>query len=521
MRLDDRLDQARRNLDVVDPMPPDLESLRKRANRPATSTWVAAGAASLIVVALVAVGGRLLSDSSGEVSVATNESTTTEGDGPKLLLSSAEVPSAGGTLAMLLVDVPAFTTHDKPIEVVRLDAESGGEEPLGWLITSIQAYSNEASALSPTPPNITLEMYGQTSGGSSKPLFVALPPLAEGTYELRLGMSDSATGPDSGRSPHVAARFSVVDGATLPDVTDAQHDLRCSPALLTPPDSVECRVVARMGTNAMDDLDLDDLQVELQTWHDGAWQGVWRGLALPSDVSPEVVGFWVDIPDELSPGLTRLVLEEAPEHNALIWLRSSSSSPTDVDGEQTGDSADLPALEPVPEGTGVSLGTEWVWPAADGPYDDLVSADAVAHRFATDVLGIADPVVTPDPDAPPIGPTWVDVALSDGVAVRMLAVPGPRNRWALVQVGHGGGISLHGDAYRIPVVGSTGASQGEVHVRTQSGMWSIELGPDEIAAGAVTVPEWPYAKVIVLRAPNGDVIHADGGHSGTPPLGVD
>lgn len=69
--------------------------------------------------------------------------------------------------------------------------------------------------------------------------------------------------------------------------------------------------------------------------------------------------------------------------------------------------------------TDVALGSGFLWSPSGNPAPD---AEAAATRFAQELLGWVAPV-SPDPDAPPGGPTWVDISDGSGHRARVLAIP--------------------------------------------------------------------------------------------------
>lgn len=100
------------------------------------------------------------------------------------------------------------------------------------------------------------------------------------------------------------------------------------------------------------------------------------------------------------------------------------------DGEQ-GPRVDGQSIEP-----SITLGTDFIWPEPSNPADP----ETLVRRFAEEILGWDQPVITPDPDASPQGLTWINISDDQGHEVDVLAVPTP-DGWGLVQIGDPSGIS--------------------------------------------------------------------------------
>lgn len=94
------------------------------------------------------------------------------------------------------------------------------------------------------------------------------------------------------------------------------------------------------------------------------------------------------------------------------------------DGEQ-GPRVDGQSIEP-----STTLGTQLIWPEPSDPADP----GTLGRRFAEEILGWDQAAITPDPDASPQGPTWVNISDDQGHEVGVLATP-TSNGWGLVQIG--------------------------------------------------------------------------------------
>jgi hypothetical protein len=170
---------------------------------------------------------------------------------------------------------------------------------------------------------------------------------------------------------------------------------------------------------------------------------------------------------------------------------------------------------PAPTGPSVTR----VWPGAVvDPAIDRSTPGATAAAFSLDILREAPTLVTPDPDAPPDGPTWVTVELVGGATVRILTAPsGETAGYVVLQLGDGG----PGVAVEPPPAHATlpdpppRATTAEIVVQTTTGTQRAGLSDDEIRTRTITLDvdvRELTSLVVVWRGADGAVVGADGGH---------
>lgn len=135
---------------------------------------------------------------------------------------------------------------------------------------------------------------------------------------------------------------------------------------------------------------------------------------------------------------TTLNVEVFDDGGDLIWQTVLELRDRPVNGS----TADLPAGEGDPGGEPIEpttrLGVDAIWPE---PLDDA-GPEAVAQRFASEVLGWGNPPLTVDPEAAADGPTWVTIDGGTAPDVELLVVPFGDRGWGAVQIGEATSISV-------------------------------------------------------------------------------
>lgn len=175
------------------------------------------------------------------------------------------------------------------------------------------------------------------------------------------------------------------------------------------------------------------------------------------------------------------------------------------DGEQ-GPRVDGQSIEP-----STTLGTDFIWPEPSDPADP----EALGRRFAEEVLGWVQPVIAPDLNASPQGPTWINISDDQGHEVDVLAVPTP-DGWGLVQIGDPSGISSAplGYASINPNLG-LGATTVVIHAAVRDGStlaWQADL-TTEPGIVELAGPQMGDIRTLLItyQDENGQVIAVNGG----------
>lgn len=153
-----------------------------------------------------------------------------------------------------------------------------------------------------------------------------------------------------------------------------------------------------------------------------------------------------------------------------------------------------------------------VWPN-EATTADRTSAITAASSFATEVIGRAPTTVTPDPEAAPDGPTWVELEL-DATSVRLLAVP-TEDGWVVIQVGDGG-PSVGADPPTAHPALVAGATDIELRVDTTRGVDTMHVSVERLADGVAIESDVDEVRSIIAiyRDAGGAVLAVHGGHYG-------
>lgn len=153
-----------------------------------------------------------------------------------------------------------------------------------------------------------------------------------------------------------------------------------------------------------------------------------------------------------------------------------------------------------------------VWPN-EATTADRTSATAAASSFATEVIGRTPTTVTPDSEAAPDGPTWVELEL-DATSVRLLAVP-TEDGWVVTQVGDGG-PSVSADPPTAHAAAVPEATDIEIRIDTTSGVSTEHLRADELAEGIALGADLDEIRsvIAIYRDSSGAVVAVHGGHYG-------
>jgi hypothetical protein len=150
-----------------------------------------------------------------------------------------------------------------------------------------------------------------------------------------------------------------------------------------------------------------------------------------------------------------------------------------------------------------------VWPN-EAITADRTSAVSTASSFATEVIGRAPTMVTPDPEAAANGPTWVELVI-DGAVVPLLVVP-TADGWVVMQVGDSGpSISVDPPTAHVDAV--AGATDIEVRIDTTGGVDTLHLSADQLAEGVAVGPDVERLRslIIIHRDASGAILAVQGG----------
>ncbi len=153
-----------------------------------------------------------------------------------------------------------------------------------------------------------------------------------------------------------------------------------------------------------------------------------------------------------------------------------------------------------------------VWPN-EATTADRTSAISAASSFASEVIGLTPTTVTPDPEAAPDGPTWVELEL-DTASVRLLAVP-TEDGWVVIQVGDGG-PTVSADPPTAHAAAVPGATDIEVRIDTTTGVSTEHLQADQLAEGIALGAGLDEIRsvIAIYRDSSGAVVAVHGGHYG-------
>jgi len=178
----------------------------------------------------------------------------------------------------------------------------------------------------------------------------------------------------------------------------------------------------------------------------------------------------------------------------------------DGDDSEQGPRVDGQSIEP-----STTLGTEFIWPEPTDPSD----AETVARRFAEAILGWEQAVMSPDPNAAPQGPTWINISDEQGHEVDVLAAP-LGTGWGLVQIGDPSGMSSAplGNASITPDL-SLGATTVVIHAGVRDGStraWQADL-TTKPGIVVLTGPQMGdiMTLLVAYQDENGQVIAVNGG----------
>jgi hypothetical protein len=204
-----------------------------------------------------------------------------------------------------------------------------------------------------------------------------------------------------------------------------------------------------------------------------------------------------------------LVDDDMTTVDASVFDTAGYQLEWDGDDSETGPAVDGQSIEP-----STTLGTELIWPEPSEPADP----ETVARRFAEEILGWDQPVITPDPDATPQSPTWMTISDGRGHEVDLLAIPSG-DGWGLVQIGDPTGIATapFGNASFTPNL-SLGATTVVIHAAVRDGStlaWQADLTTkpgivvltDALMGDLLTI-------LITYQDEDGQVIAAIGGQFG-------
>lgn len=175
------------------------------------------------------------------------------------------------------------------------------------------------------------------------------------------------------------------------------------------------------------------------------------------------------------------------------------------DGEQ-GPRVDGQSIEP-----STTLGPDFIWPDPSDPADP----ETLGRRFAEEILGWDQAVITPDPDASPQGPTRINISDDRDHDVDVLATPTP-DGWGLVQIGDPSEISSAPLGYAsINPNLDVGATTVVIHAAVRDGStlaWRADL-TTQPGIVVLTGPQMGDIRTLLItyQDENGRVIAVNGG----------
>lgn len=210
------------------------------------------------------------------------------------------------------------------------------------------------------------------------------------------------------------------------------------------------------------------------------------------------VGFVVE--EQFAPGPSGeseagQVFGQQPEAGTKLELGSIVTIfVTEGEAEASAPAGDSPVGEGDPSGEPIepttTLGSDAIWPE---PLEQA-GPEAVAQRFASEVLGWAEPLLTVGPEAAPDGPTWVTIANITGFSVNLQVIPFGDSGWGVIQIGEAisAGVAERpegGTAFQIIQIPD--AARVVVHVADQSGKtraWQADL-TNHVEPRSIAVPD--------------------------------
>lgn len=181
--------------------------------------------------------------------------------------------------------------------------------------------------------------------------------------------------------------------------------------------------------------------------------------------------------------------------------------------EWDGDDGTRVDAQPVPPS--ITLGTDQIWPQPRNPS----GPEAVAERFAREILGWETPIITPDPQAAENEPTWVTIADDAGHQLTMLMAPHGTDGWGAIQIGEPTRIGVAPLGYAsINPAAVPGAALVVIHVSTADGdtlAWQADLSD---SPGIVVLPGTQVGDVMTLlvyyQDEAGRILAVNGGQFG-------
>lgn len=465
--LDDRLRELVRTIGEASPEPP---SLREAPQRPAPSFVVSGPVVAIVsfaAVVAVFVGLRVLLGGGGaEDPTATGVSVTVRHQvvefGLEAQLQCGD-PTGAGTSTMSLETWADFSGAQYRQRATYGDGSNRDRILVGDLNYPTRTYGRGNPQL--LSPACGADLLGGDPTDGTNFVFLNAPfdPLGTPGYE-DLGVIVAGTHTDSLGRPSVLYR-EVIDGTgTFTNGTEyAIHQVR---EWYVDPDSGD--VLERVSTQQ----------------GDGQYD-VRQTITVVSDESIDVDAGVFD-----------------PAGFEVEWDASDALGP----------SVDATPIVP-----SITLGRDVIWPEPlepDGP-------EAVAGRFAAEVLGWDNPTITLDPEAADNAPTWITIDDGQGHQLAMLAAPNGSDGWGLVQIGTPQSLSVGpAGVATIQPAGVEGATRLTIHAATLDGStlaWQVDLTsePRTVVLDGIQIGDIATL-LVIYQDPAGNTLLANGGQHGTP-----
>lgn len=164
---------------------------------------------------------------------------------------------------------------------------------------------------------------------------------------------------------------------------------------------------------------------------------------------------------------------------------------------------DAPAGEGDPSGEPIepttTLGSDAIWPEPLDP----AGPEAVAQRFASEVLGWETPQLTVRPVAAPDGPTWVTIGGDTPFDVTLQAFPFGDRGWGVIQIGDATsiGVAERPEGWtRVEIQNIPEVARVVVHIAELSGKtraWEADL-TDYVEPSSMVVPDLDIADIATI-----------------------
>jgi hypothetical protein len=163
----------------------------------------------------------------------------------------------------------------------------------------------------------------------------------------------------------------------------------------------------------------------------------------------------------------------------------------------------------------VTLGTEVIWPEPLEP----AGPQAVAERFAREVLEWDSPTVTLDPEAQPNAPTFATLDDGRGHQLNILTAPNGTDGWGIYQIGNPTGLGVAPLGYAsIRPQAVADATRITIHVTNSEGItlaWQADLtgSPGTIVLPGIQAGE-VGALLVTYQDADGNTLTAGGSPGG-------